>query len=43
MLYISMKQLFEVGVYFGYEIKCWNLKFKKFIFVECNGIFIIDL
>ncbi|AAF11080.1 MULTISPECIES: 30S ribosomal protein S2 [Deinococcus] len=43
MSYISMKQLLEAGVHFGHETKRWNPKFKKFIFAERNGIFIIDL
>ena len=43
MSYISMKQLLEAGVHFGHETKRWNPKFKRFIFAERNGIFIIDL
>nr|WP_246580301.1 30S ribosomal protein S2 [Deinococcus aestuarii] len=38
-----MKQLLEAGVHFGHETKRWNPKFKRFIFAERNGIFIIDL
>lgn len=43
MSYISMKQLLEAGVHFGHETKRWNPRFKRFIFAERNGIFIIDL
>lgn len=43
MSYISMKQLLEAGVHFGHETKRWNPKFRRFIFAERNGIFIIDL
>ena len=42
-MYIGMKQLLEAGVHFGHETKRWNPKFKRFIFAERNGIFIIDL
>ena len=43
MSYIAMKQLLEAGVHFGHETKRWNPKFKRYIFAERNGIFIIDL
>ncbi len=43
MSYIGMKQLLEAGVHFGHETKRWNPKFKRYIFAERNGIFIIDL
>ena len=43
MSYISMKQLLEAGVHFGHETKRWNPKYRRFIFTERNGIFIIDL
>lgn len=38
-----MKQLLEAGVHFGHQTRRWNPKMKKFIFVERNGIYIIDL
>jgi small subunit ribosomal protein S2 len=41
--YLGMKQLLEAGVHFGHETKRWNPKFKRYIFAERNGIFIIDL
>ena len=38
-----MKSLLEAGVHFGHETKRWNPKMKKYIFMERNGIHIIDL
>ena len=43
MSVISMKQLLEAGVHFGHQTRRWNPKMKKFIFMERNGIYIIDL
>lgn len=43
MSVISMKQLLEAGVHFGHQTRRWNPKMKKYIFVERNGIYIIDL
>ena len=43
MAIISMKQLLEAGVHFGHQTRRWNPKMKKYIFVERNGIYIIDL
>ncbi|MBT2581933.1 30S ribosomal protein S2 [Planococcus sp. ISL-109] len=43
MAVISMKQLLEAGVHFGHQTRRWNPKMKKYIFVERNGIYIIDL
>ena len=40
---ISMKQLLEAGVHFGHQTRRWNPKMKPFIFVDRNGIHIIDL
>jgi small subunit ribosomal protein S2 len=40
---ISMKQLLEAGVHFGHQTRRWNPKMKPFIFMERNGIHIIDL
>lgn len=42
MLVLIMKQFFEVGVYFGYQICRWNFKMVEYIFIERNGIYIID-
>src|ERR671936_2390490 len=38
-----MKQLLESGVHFGHQAHRWNPKMKRFIFMERNGIHIIDL
>ncbi|WP_088005952.1 30S ribosomal protein S2 [Indiicoccus explosivorum] len=43
MSVVSMKQLLEAGVHFGHQTRRWNPKMKKYIFVERNGIYIIDL
>ena len=43
MAVVSMKQLLEAGVHFGHQTRRWNTKMKKYIFVERNGIYIIDL
>jgi small subunit ribosomal protein S2 len=38
-----MKQLLEAGVHFGHQTRRWNPKMKQFIFMDRNGIHIIDL
>jgi len=43
MAVISMKQLLEAGVHFGHQTRRWNPKMAEYIFVERNGIHIIDL
>lgn len=43
MAVVTMKQLLEAGVHFGHQTRRWNPKMKKYIFVERNGIYIIDL
>lgn len=43
MSVISMKNLLEAGVHFGYQTRRWNPKMKPYIFTERNGIYIIDL
>lgn len=40
---VSMKELLEAGVHFGHQTRRWNPKMKKYIFLERNGIHIIDL
>ncbi len=40
---ISMKQLLEAGVHFGHQTRRWNPKMQQFIFMERNGLHIIDL
>ncbi len=43
MSVISMKQLLEAGVHFGHQTRRWNPKMAKYIFIERNGIYIVDL
>jgi len=40
---VTMKQLLEAGVHFGHQTRRWNPKMKPYIFMERNGIYIIDL
>ena len=43
MSVITMKQLLEAGVHFGHQTRRWNPKMAKYIYMERNGIYIIDL
>ncbi len=43
MSIVTMKQLLESGVHFGHQTRRWNPKMKPYIFLERNGIYIIDL
>ncbi len=43
MAVISMKQLLEAGVHFGHQTRRWNPKMAPYIFMERNGIYIVDL
>ncbi len=43
MSVVTMKQLLEAGVHFGHQTRRWNPKMKSYIFIERNGIYIIDL
>jgi small subunit ribosomal protein S2 len=38
-----MRELLEAGVHFGHQTRRWNPRMKKYIFIERNGIYIIDL
>ncbi len=40
---VTMKDLLEAGVHFGHQTRRWNPKMKKYIFLERNGIHVIDL
>jgi len=40
---VSMKQLLEAGVHFGHQTRRWNPKMAPYIFMDRNGIYIIDL
>ena len=43
MAEMTMKELLEAGVHFGHQTRRWNPKMKRFIFMERNRIYIIDL
>lgn len=40
---VSIEQLLKAGTHFGHLTRRWNPKMKPFIFMERNGIHIIDL
>lgn len=43
MVKVELNQLIEAGAHFGHLTRRWNPKMKKYIFMEKNGIHIIDL
>ncbi len=43
MSVITMKQLLEAGVHFGHQTRRWNPKMATYIYMQRNGIYIIDL
>lgn len=43
MAVVTMKQLLEAGVHFGHQTRRWNPKMAPYIYMERNGIYIIDL
>ena len=43
MAVVNMKQLLEAGVHFGHQTRRWNPKMAPYIYMERNGIYIIDL
>ena len=43
MAIVTMKQLLEAGVHFGHQTRRWNPKMAPYIYMERNGIYIIDL
>ncbi len=43
MSIVTMKQLLEAGVHFGHQTRRWNPKMASYIYMERNGIYIIDL
>ncbi|HEX6025299.1 MAG TPA: 30S ribosomal protein S2, partial [Solirubrobacter sp.] len=43
MAEVGIKELLEAGVHFGHQTRRWNPKMRRFIFMERNGIHIIDL
>ena len=40
---VELTQLLETGAHFGHLTRRWNPKMKPYIFMEKNGIHIIDL
>ena len=40
---LELSQLIEAGAHFGHLTRRWNPKMKPYIFMEKNGIHIIDL
>ncbi|GJM44228.1 MAG: 30S ribosomal protein S2 [Gemmatimonadota bacterium] len=43
MTEISLRDLLEAGVHFGHQTARWNPKMRRYIFLERNGIYILDL
>ena len=43
MAEVSLRDLLEAGVHFGHQTRRWNPKMKRYIFMQRNGIHIIDL
>jgi len=43
MTSVTLQNLLEAGTHFGHLTRRWNPKMKRFIFMERNGIHIIDL
>ena len=39
----TLRQLLEAGVHFGHQTQRWNPRMEEFIYVERNGIHIMDL
>ena len=40
---VTMDELLNAGVHFGHLTRRWNPKMRKYIFMQRNGIYIIDL
>jgi small subunit ribosomal protein S2 len=40
---VTLRSLLEAGVHFGHQTHRWNPKMRKYIFMERNGIYILDL
>ena len=43
MATVTMQDLLNAGAHFGHLTRRWNPKMKKYIFMERNGIYLIDL
>ena len=39
----SLRDLLEAGVHFGHQTSRWNPRMRRYIFMERNGIYILDL
>ena len=40
---VSLQDLLIAGSHFGHLTRRWNPKMRKYIFMERNGIYVIDL
>ena len=40
---VTLRGLLEAGVHFGHQTQRWNPKMRRYIFMERNGIYILDL
>ena len=43
MAYVTMKELLEAGVHFGHLTRKWNPNMAPYIYMERNGIHVINL
>ena len=43
MATVTIQELLNAGTHFGHLTRRWNPKMKKYIFMERNGIYIVDL
>ena len=43
MSQLSFNELLDAGVHFGHLKRKWNPNMAPYIFMECNGIHIIDI
>ena len=43
MINISQQEMLDAGVHFGHLKRKWNPKMAPYIFIERNGIHLIDL
>ncbi len=39
----TMQDMLEAGMHFGHQKSRWNPKMRRYIFMERNGIHVIDL
>ncbi|MBZ0267300.1 30S ribosomal protein S2 [bacterium] len=39
----TLRELLEAGVHFGHQTSRWNPRMRRYIFMERNGIYILDL